>query len=323
MTARNENSSKLPFLFKGWRKLTSPTLALLILLIALFLSDDLARHAVSGFNLALRVILPSIFPFLILTDIAIRFITFENNGSIRNLFERIFKVNKSATSVFICGILCGFPIGAKLALDMYDCGAISKDECERLMAFSNNPSPGYIIASIGINLRGSLADGIILYTATVISAILTGIIISKGKKASLSQLSVLSNNKFSFVDSVKRAALISLNICAFITTFSIFSGLFKSIAKSDTLLYIFSPFLELSNASTLLSKSPLPSQISLLFIAFALGFNGLCVYAQTKSLVHINLPLSSRHYLSYKLLQGCVSLIITFLIILIRSAFFT
>ena len=143
----------------------------IIFLAAILLSDELAEYVAKGLSISARVIIPSIFPFLILSDLAVRYIHLERVGFLRRIFERLFRINGAALPVFVCGALCGFPVGARLAILMYDDGKISKCECERLIAFSNNASPGYVICAVGVGMLGNLHDGILLYAAMILSSI--------------------------------------------------------------------------------------------------------------------------------------------------------
>lgn len=50
---------------------------------------------------------------------------------------------------FLLGMLCGYPMGAKLASDMYESHKISRREAEYLTTFCNNASPSFIITYLG------------------------------------------------------------------------------------------------------------------------------------------------------------------------------
>jgi len=285
----------------------------LIFLSAIFLSDELAKFVSEGLLLSVRVILPSVFPFLIITDATIRFVKFERIAFFRGAFEKLFNINGGALAVFLAGILCGFPIGARLAITLYDSGKISKDECERLMTFSNNASPGYVICAVGMGMRGSVSEGVILYLSMVLSSVAVGIVsgINHTKSDNLSD--ILWQN-YSFAESVKDAVSVSLNICGFVTVFAIISGLFKKLIKSPVLFAIIIPFLEIGNAGVYLSDLHiLEERATLILTSFAISFSGLCVAAQTVSLIKENSGISFGRYVPFKLFGGCISAVLTLL----------
>ncbi len=279
-------------------------LTALIFVVAIYLSDELSEYVKEALLLSVKIIIPSVFPFLILTDVIARYIHLESLHHARLAFERIFKINGSALSVYICGLLCGFPVGARLALSCYESGKISKDECERLMAFSNNASPGYVICAVGIGMRESISDGVILYASMILSSILTGFLFGLKRNYSL-KADIISWQKYSFVNSIKSAAEICLNMTAFITAFGILSGILELFIKNEAILTCLLSTLEIGNATLHLSDlCNFSFDISLALSSFAISFSGLCVFFQTFSLVDSKDKISAKRYLVIKLVQG-------------------
>lgn len=303
----NQRSDK-KFLTDGLVSLSISLLfTVIIFFSAIFLSDELSELVREGLLLSVNVILPSIFPFLIITDLTIRFVRFERVGVLRKVFERIFKVNGAALSAYLCGLLCGFPIGARLALTLYENGNISKCECERLMAFANNASPAYAICAVGLGMRNSLTDGIFLYLAIVISSIATGAITGIKKKYYQNNDFILWQ-KYSFVNSVKSSVSVATSVCGFVTVFAIVSGALKMIIGNDYIFAFVIPFFEIGNAALYLSDLHILGGTSTLALtAFSLSFSGLCVAAQTLSIIDSEKVLSFRRYVPIKLLQGLIA----------------
>ncbi len=289
----------------------------LIFLTAIFFSDELSNYVAAGLAISVRVIIPSVFPFLLLTDLTVRYIRFERIGGVRRMFERCFRINGTALPAFACGILCGFPLGARLAIIMYENGKISKCECERLMAFANNASPGYIICAVGIGMRGSISDGVLLYISTVLSSVLTGMLLGINKCKS-DNSHFISWQKYSFTESVTSATSICLNISGFVTVFSIAVGVVGEFIRNEMARILIIPFMEISNAALYLSDLYIvPSWATLALTAFSTSFSGLCVCAQTLSLINKKTDISMAAYLPRKLLQGFIAaLLITFFTII-------
>lgn len=300
---------------KRWRTAAdafiSVILTALIFIAAIYLSDELSEYVKEALLLSVKIIIPSVFPFLILTDLISRYIHLESLRHARGAFEKIFKINGSALSVFVCGLLCGFPVGAKLALSCYENGKISKDECERLMAFSNNASPGYVICAVGLGMRGSVSDGIILYSAMVISSVITGFLFGLKQKYS-TNTDLISWQKYSFVNSVKDAAGICLNMTAFITAFGILSGILELFITGDVILAFLLSLFEIGNATLHISDlCNFSADITLAISSFAISFSGLCVFCQTFSLVDPKHKISAKRYLTIKLVQGVIAMLVT------------
>ncbi len=288
----------------------SAALTALVFIIALYMSDELSMYVKEGISLSVNVIIPSIFPFLILSDVLIRYIRYDRISPLRSIFEKLFKINGAAISAYIMGLLCGYPIGAKMSLAYYENGIISSDECERLMAFSNNASPAYIICAVGLGLRGSIREGAILYFTTIFSSILCGVIIGI-KKHKSEKLTFISEQSFDFFSSVRQAVYTSISTGGFITVFSILFGLIRSFLKYAPLISLISPFLEISNACLYLSDLCIfPTALTFSLTSLAISFSGVCVGAQTVSLIPTSSQIRAAKYFKYKLLQGVISFLL-------------
>ncbi len=277
--------------------------------VSFFMSDEISKYAYDGLSLSLKVIIPTVFPFMLLSDFSDQAIEFEKSRFIGNIFERAFRISRIGLGAFFSGILGGFPIGAKNAISLYDDGKISKSECERLLSFSNIPSIAYVISAVGMGMLGSLRCGILLYLATLISAIITGVIL--GIKRNYSQnTTIITKQKYSFVNSTKSAALGSLNIAFFVCAFSVLCGLIRRYFKSYLFCAHILPFFEVSNASSYLSDLCIFSlKQKMIFISFALSFSGLSVVMQSLSFIKSK-DISFSKCLFYKLLHGIISSLI-------------
>lgn len=106
--------------------------------------------AKAGMTLWLNTLIPTLLPFIILTGILTRI---DNIQKILSPLESYFRVLLGVSSwggyVFLLGMLCGYPLGAKLASDLYESDKISKKEAVYLSTFCNNPSPAFVITYLG------------------------------------------------------------------------------------------------------------------------------------------------------------------------------
>ena len=50
------------------------------------------------------------------------------------------------------GITSGYPVGAKVAKDLYNNKLCTKIEAERLLSFTNSSGPLFIIGTVGISM---------------------------------------------------------------------------------------------------------------------------------------------------------------------------
>lgn len=290
------------------RKLIISLMLFLCVLLSVLFAENIADSVRVGMALCASSIIPAVFPFMILSDAIVTYMSFEKSGFLKRLFEKLFKVNGTGLTAFICGTLCGFPLGVKSAIDLYRRGSISKDEAERLIGFANNTGPAFLIAGVGASMRGSVRDGVLLYFSLLASAVLVGMLFGI-KKYKSEFFSINTEQKFDIVESIKSSAINTLYICAFIVFFSVVVGLIKNAVSYEGLLAAMLPFVELGNAASFLSKCSLSDTASLALTGFSAAFSGISVHMQ--SLIFIKeTDISTRLYFPMKLLQGVFATIL-------------
>jgi len=282
------------------------------LTLSICFSDTVSEYAKYGLSLSYNLIIPVVFPYMILSDLLLSYVHLEGFTPLSHSFSRIFKISPRGIGAYISGLICGFPTGVKLGRDLYLSGMIDKDECERLICFSCNPSPAFLIGGIGFSIRGSVCDGVILLIANLIASITLGAILSLGKHSSHREKCNNDKYSFSLTSSIKDAAINTLSTCGFITFFSIIIGIVRTLIPSDAFIITLSTLLEISNATSFIANSSLPPRAALSLAAFAASSSGISVLLQSKNLL-IGTDISMKYYIPARLLTGSVSAFITFI----------
>ena len=239
--------------------------------------------------------------------------SFDKINWLRSAFEKIFNINGYAVTAYITGLICGFPLGVKVGVDLYKGGFISKGECERLIGFSNNTGPAFVMGGVGFGLRGSIKDGIILYFSMLASSIIAGFIIGIGKHCTKKDAKCNYGAAYEFTASVKNAASNTLNICAFVVFFSVVSGILNLIVQNEAVYSVIVSLAEVSNAAKALAKGSFPRIISLILTSFAISFSGISVHMQARCFIS-DTDISMKCYYGTKILQGTRAAAITALL---------
>lgn len=123
--------------------------AFFLMLTALMLlhSEESLYYALTGLNLWFLKMIPTLFPFMILSGIMVRMnLTERFAGLFDPVLGPVFKVSKNGVYCIIMGFLCGFPMGAKVITELYERDRLQKSEAEFLLAFCNNIGPIYFIS---------------------------------------------------------------------------------------------------------------------------------------------------------------------------------
>lgn len=311
------------------------TLALLAAIAALVSAPTQAVDgAKNGLNLCCNVIIPSLFPFFVLSSMAVDLGLAAYLGHLlEGIMRPLFRVSGSCAIAVVLGFIGGYPLGAKTALELYRQGLCTKVETERLLAFCNNSGPAFILGVVGVGVFGSSEIGLLLYASHCVASLLTGLIFrfygtGKEKKAPAAHTKPITTTTIpaAFTGAVVRSFTSTLNICAFVIFFSAilqllsYYGAFTALAHLLSLLGVspqFAPqlvagLLELtSGVSSLGGMASSVGTISM--AAFMLGWAGLSVHCQVLCFL-VDGGLSPRTYLAGKFLHGIISAILTYLL---------
>ena len=100
----------------------------------------------AGLQLWFQTLLPTLLPFLILSNILIQANLIPKiTGWLSPLFRRLLGISSSGAYALLTGFLCGYPVGAKVLAQLEQTGQIPRLEAEYLLSFCNNASPAFLI----------------------------------------------------------------------------------------------------------------------------------------------------------------------------------
>ena len=124
---------------------------IIILFLAVFMllnPQETVNAASSGFKLWFSIIVPALLPFFILAELLVNLGVPRILGILLEPVMRpLFNLPGCSSLVVVMGFTSGFPVGAILSKKLYDEKMISGEEMSRLVSFTNNCSPLFIIGS--------------------------------------------------------------------------------------------------------------------------------------------------------------------------------
>ena len=280
------------------------------------LSREAAEYVKEGMRLSVGCVIPSAFPFMIISDVYIAYGNPENIRLFSKLFSLLFGLPAEGIGAFVCGNVGGFPIGAKMCADACLAGHLGRDDAERLMPLCNNPSCAFVIGAVGIGMWADARIGFLLLISLYSSVLLCGIL-TRSKSAKININSDNIKQSYNLVESVKHAGMSSISIISFICLFSVVLGIIKKRVKYALLLYPIYALLEVTNAVNFAAFSQdLPEGIRLAICAFSLGFGGSCVGMQS-AVFASSAGIKMGRYYRVKLLEGALAASIATLLYLI------
>ena len=278
----------------------------------IYFGNSIKDSIYRGLLFSLTTIIPTLFPFFILSDLWTTFFYVDPYGKIFRGFEKVFRASGYGITALISGFVCGFPIGVKVLSELYREGKITKEEFEYLSGFVNNPSLAFVISGVGAGIYNDIKIGVLLYLAVVSSSIITGFIF-RLQSIKHSKTKENSWQTFDFTKSIKNAGLSSINVVSCIIFFSGLIGFISSIINNDVIVGAISLVLEVTNAVELIFNAEhLSLSYKLILTSFALGFSGFSVHIQTFGF--IPKEISKAKYLLMKTVQGILSSTLIFLL---------
>ena len=307
-----------------------------------------------GLYLWANSVVPSLFPFFVSTELLMNTNFVNILGKLLNkIMKPLFNIRGEGSFGFVMGLISGYPVGAKIACDFRENNICSKEECERLLSFTNNSGPLFIIGTVGISMFGNSTIGLLLLITHILACITVGIIFRFWKFNSFSPDYIGNKNsnskkyknvKFSNLGEVLGKSITNsistiLMIGGFVVIFSSIISILKASGILHSLILILTPIfnffhiddsfiygiltglLEITNGiSSISSINIIAISINIIITGFLLGFGGLSVLLQVLSITS-KTDLSIKPYIYGKILHSILAAFYTFIAISIFPFF--
>lgn len=275
----------------------------LIFAVLLLARPEMASAAVrDGLSLCARTVVPSLFPFFVVTALLLQ-------SGLDSLLRPIcapfmvplFRLRGECAAPLLAGFLGGYPAGARSAAQLCEQGGISRGEAERLLGFCNNCGPGFLIGFVGTGVFGSVRAGAALLAVHIAAALVSGMILCRLPGSSepprltcnLPTLSVSFAK--ALTSSVSGALSSTLSICAYVVFFRTAAALLPSELPAAVLGTV-----EMVSGIATLSKNA----ASFVAAAGITAWGGVSVHCQTMAVAG---DLSLKYHTLGKLLQTVIS----------------
>ena len=270
---------------------------------ALLIFPKAAAEAVKdGLIMCGQVIIPSLFPFFIATNLLNELGASKLISNALAPFGARLGISGHGVSAFIIGVTGGYPLGAAYTARLRSQGLISREEASRLLIFCNNSGPAFIVGAAGIGVFSSAAVGFFLYAVHILSALSFGIMICPKAPCDICyDEDIFAPVSFSaaITASVRRSADSVIGVCAFVIAFSALNGVLDGMditrflagelsyrlgAELSWCRALLSGILELGNGIGGMSGLDI-RPLNLALAAFILSWGGLSVHFQTLAMI--------------------------------------
>lgn len=299
---------------------------MLAMLLLFLLSEP--KVAVEGARFGLMLwanrLLPSLLPFLILTQILIK------SGYLDAITKKLHLPYPHF--VLLAGTLFGFPMGCKLTADLYQQGQLSKKEASLLFIISNHMSPAFVGGYILSETLGAPGLIPITYLILYLPAVCYGLFalrlmprqqtfhtksqpVGKSTKKSTSGLQL----DFTILDAgIMDSFETMLKLGGYVMLFSIITAMCRHfLSASPALCTLLAGLLEITGAVSAIDGFFANAYFKYVVILAATAFGGCSGIAQTASLIRPqgkDLGLSIASYIRGRLLLAAISALLAALI---------
>ena len=298
-------------------------MAVCVLFLLLTSPSVCAAGAARGLALWGSAAVPSLLPFMICVGAVVGFQAADLLiHPCAPLFRLLFGLSPRGSFVMLCGLLCGYPMGAKLDGEFLENGQITPSEGRYLLAVCNHPSPMFLLGYTAGRLH---AAGVALFSPLLLAAVyLPALPLSLlaricyggrfgGKRAGQMEARndgpdkspAPSPRPFSFDDHMMSSFETMIRIGGYIMIFSIAAAFLEQMGLPGILKAPLIAVLEMTTGIQELCAS-LPPSLCLPAVAGAVSFGGVSGVFQTKSVLK-NPELSIRDYVWWKCLHGAMS----------------
>ena len=323
------------------KKLSAAAVSVIFMLLLVIVPGPALSGARRGLSLCGETVIPSLFPFLVLSSFIIGSGLADACGRLfEPLTRRIFRLPGCAGAPIILGAIGGYPVGADAVAELCESGSLTKRDSERLLCFAVNSSPAFIIGAVGAGFLGSARTGMLLYIVHLAVSASIGLIMRPHTPSDTgNHRNTISNKPLTkrgrksnglssaFVAAVTSSAESTIAISAFVILFSSLNSLMDYTGVTAGIAGIASRLLpapaadpqffnravagilEVTNGCAAASGSC--GMASVLLTAAILGFSGLSVQFQVISMIK-NAGLSARLFILTRFLHAALSALFAF-----------
>lgn len=328
-------SNKLILLKNKFLVLKKPKLLLAIFFLIIIISivvqpTKYIQIAYQGILVWATQILPALFPFMIFTKLLTSTGYVESASKIFSpITKKLYNTPGISSYVFLMSILSGYPLGAKITSDLYSNKLLTRSQASRIVSFTSNSGPMFIIGTVGVGMLVSPISGYIILLSHILGSLINGLLY---RKYNPKEIKVNNYKNETVKDDVLTQTMFNgINSCLliggyitifFIITESLYSlGIFSSIEnllncfgveKSITKGLMFG-FFEITKGCLLISSSLASLQIKTALCSLLISFGGLAISFQAFAFLN-SFKISKKYYFLQKTTHATISFIIALIL---------
>ena len=271
-----------------------------------------AEGAKNGIGYCLEVLLPSLYPFMVLSVFVVKSgLARRLGGALEGATQRLFRLPGCAAPTVLMSVIGGYPAGARSVAALYEDGDVSRAQAERMLGFCVNAGPSFVVTAVGAGFLKSPRAGAVLFAAQVAVFLILGVAggLTARREPAAPGKSVKKKVPASeaLIVSAADAARSMLNMCCFVILFAALMNLLRLFCRDPVKSAALSCVLEVTGGCSDLAKLGAPAWA----VSAAIGWGGVCVHFQVFSSL-TELGFSRARFFFHRLLQSALSAAVSF-----------
>lgn len=277
------------------------TLTVLLMVALVIHSTDASLGAATGISYSLGILVPSLFPFMILSS----------------YLSKLLK-SPNPVIVFILSILGGYPISANMLSEYLSNGEAEQKNAEYILYACINPSISFMVIVVGKTLLQNMKITYMMIAAIYLSSAIIFTVCMLVFKPKI--MARDNKKKANLLESVYSSSKSIFMMCILVIVFCSLEYLLYSYKVGDLLYYIFkftgvskaeaysfiSGFLEISGGTA----DAAMNRCSIAYMVFILSFGGICVHFQIFSIIKKAINISKLKFFLYRVIHASLAVII-------------
>ena len=261
--------------------------------------------ASKGINLCISNLIPSLFPFFVLSVLMTGSLSGQTVKILRPICS-ICRMPEGTESLIAVSMLGGYPVGAQNVSFLFRQGQINAVQAARLLAFCNNAGPAFIFGVLGTVFSGRTTPWFLWLIHLVSAFLVAAFLPDMGGEYKIQS----QPQNMRITTALSQAVKITATVCGWVVFMRVilaFMDVWFLHHLPLPIQIILSGILELSNGCIRLRELDCEG-LCFLIASGLLSLGGICVTLQTASVAD---GVDMRLYYPGKILQCCISILLS------------
>lgn len=303
------------------------------------------QGASEGLTTWFTIVLPSLFPFFVISEILISTGFIEILGYILDpLMKVLFNLPGISAFPFSMSLISGYPTGSKIVANLRKDGLITRYEGEKILVISSTSGPLFMLGAVTLGMLGDISLAPLILYPHYLALISLGFLLrfshGQPEKKGIDKRNhgsnpikekFLANNYppigYILMNSVKNSMNSLLLIGGFIIFYSvvikllfalpIFTYNYGYIINPTIIQGLMAGIIELTTGCKMVASSEINLPIKIALLNFIIAWGGLSIHSQALAFLS-NTDLGGRKYLLAKFLHGLLAFLYSILLYFLK-----